>query len=719
MVGAATAGHHETPAPAPRATRTRAKGDDATPQDSFLRLHSVERNGAQKEITPHDHNQGEHAAPEAVAKQPPSTIGRTRNVSSDLGVITSSLRFNKAGTGTLLRSAPVRRGLRQRVSGDSVSPADEGPGVSSMDVDQSAISGVGARSNPVASREPSAEPISVHDFAPQARLSQPARRPQRYRSRSQLRDTSRPASRQDAPESGQSSFVEPAKDASGVEHLSTQARRLSISRDAPKQQSESKGLLSLSRINRGHYRYASAEVETSENQENLPPPTFKRNRDQVISYLGRPPISKGGENPKQQAEAETPLQHQQPDRKVLGTMSNNTPHRLAPAPPPKMSVLETATATAGASVTKSRKKRSHMVVNGKILTQMGRLGRGGSSDVFLVMAENFKTFALKRVKLDDIDPSTLRGYKGEIHLLERLKNVERVVSLYDWEMNNSKNELLVLMEKGETDLNRLLTTHLGGQDDKFDNCFTRHYWREMLECVKAVHEHDIVHSDLKPANFLLVSGRLKLIDFGIANAIDTDNTVNVHRDTHVGTPNYMSPESITDTNSTSRRPGVPGKDENGQPLAKDIKIGKASDVWSLGCILYQMTYGRPPFAHIANHISRILAITNPAHVIEFPDAGIGGAPIPPFLQFTLRKCLNRDPDKRPTVAELLEDSDRFLHPDDRPGTVLMTEELMTQLIQRIVARCKDTERGWPTDEELSVYPRTFIAKIRDMQRASG
>ncbi len=42
-------------------------------------------------------------------------------------------------------------------------------------------------------------------------------------------------------------------------------------------------------------------------------------------------------------------------------------------------------------------------------------------------------------------------------------------------------------------------------------------------------------------------GRLKLIDFGIANAIQTDETVNVHRETQVGTPNYMSPESLMDS----------------------------------------------------------------------------------------------------------------------------------------------------------------------------
>lgn len=45
------------------------------------------------------------------------------------------------------------------------------------------------------------------------------------------------------------------------------------------------------------------------------------------------------------------------------------------------------------------------------------------------------------------------------------------------------------------------------------------FWRQMLEAVQVIHEARIIHSDLKPANFLLVEGRIKLIDFGIANAL--------------------------------------------------------------------------------------------------------------------------------------------------------------------------------------------------------
>lgn len=57
----------------------------------------------------------------------------------------------------------------------------------------------------------------------------------------------------------------------------------------------------------------------------------------------------------------------------------------------------------------------------------------------------------------------------------------------------------------------------------------------MLQAVHVIHEEKIVHSDLKPANFVLVRGQLKLIDFGIANAIANDTT-NIQRDHQVCAP---------------------------------------------------------------------------------------------------------------------------------------------------------------------------------------
>jgi serine/threonine-protein kinase TTK/MPS1 len=105
-----------------------------------------------------------------------------------------------------------------------------------------------------------------------------------------------------------------------------------------------------------------------------------------------------------------------------------------------------------------------------------------------------------------------------------------------------------LMEFGEVDLDTILKHRIHSEHPKFDAGFTQFYWREMLECVAAVHRHDVVHSDLKPANFLLVKGSLKLIDFGIANVIQ-DDTINVHREHQVGTLSFMAPEALTYANA--------------------------------------------------------------------------------------------------------------------------------------------------------------------------
>jgi serine/threonine-protein kinase TTK/MPS1 len=232
----------------------------------------------------------------------------------------------------------------------------------------------------------------------------------------------------------------------------------------------------------------------------------------------------------------------------------------------------------------------------------------------------------------------------------------------------------------------------------------------MLECVNSVHDHDIVHSDLKPANFVLVQGRLKLIDFGIANAIETDHTVNVHRDSHIGTPNYMSPESLEDSAG-----GAKGQLSNGQGI-KDMKLGKSSDVWSLGCILYQMVYGKPPFAHIANQMARVLAIVNRSYDISFPDHGVGGTRVPPGLKSTLRKCLDRDAGKRPTIPMLLEDHDPFIFPDGGED-LRISQELLAQVIQRVADRFRDARKEAPTEEEIKGYPASFYEKIRQLMES--
>ncbi|KAH8675435.1 kinase-like domain-containing protein [Xylariales sp. PMI_506] len=450
-----------------------------------------------------------------------------------------------------------------------------------------------------------------------------------------------------------------------------------------------------------HYRIPPPRPEmlARHDQENEIPSTLKRNKalgSSIIEHdLGKLP-------------AVGVLRQASPERKPLAVVSQNEPRRTAPAPPPKMSILETATSTAGAATTQqAAKKRNYLKVNGKYYTRLDSLGRGGSAKVYRVAADNGKMFALKRVTLENTDEVTIRGYKGEIDLLKKLNGLERVINLYDFEMNEEKQVLSLLMEMGELDLNTLLRLRLSPENARFDPVFVRYYWQEMLECLAAVHAYDVVHSDLKPHNFVLVQGRLKLIDFGIANAIQTDETVNVHREAQVGTPSYMSPESLLDSNTT----GPDGRRiHTNHSRPKLVKIGKPSDIWGLGCILFQMVYGTTPFGHIQNQMARCHAIIDWDYAITYKERGIGDVPVPPSLIRTMKRCLNRDQHLRPTCAELLSMGDPFLYPVEVPkGQLPISEELLGRIIHSVVARCRER---MPTEGEvLSAWPSAYWGSI--------
>lgn len=266
------------------------------------------------------------------------------------------------------------------------------------------------------------------------------------------------------------------------------------------------------------------------------------------------------------------------------------------------------------------------------------------------------------------------------------------------------------MELGELDFNSFLRNRQSGAEvPSFDIAFVRYYWKEMLECVQAihaqaVHAQAVVHSDLKTANFVLVKGRLKLIDFGIANAIQTDMTSNVHRETMAGTINYMSPESLMDSNQyalMSIHSGHVYIPASGAP--KVVKVGKPSDVWSLGCILYQLVYGMPPFGTIAEPRLRIHAIVDWSHRIDIPATAEDGSRVSVALIQTMRRCLSRDQKDRPACETLLSEGNDFLYPKEynpalsaaRDGRILpMTEDLLGRVIQSVILRCKEgTPRG--------------------------
>ncbi|KAH8063255.1 hypothetical protein JL722_2418 [Aureococcus anophagefferens] len=176
-------------------------------------------------------------------------------------------------------------------------------------------------------------------------------------------------------------------------------------------------------------------------------------------------------------------------------------------------------------------ERNTLKVEGQCYAKLALVGRGGSSKVFRVLGADGRVLALKRIKLrgSEVDHS-FAGYANEVALLQRLRGKENIVTLYAADVDRAAGSIHMVMEAGDADL------------------------ATMLEAVHTIHEERIVHGDLKPANFLFVQGRLKLIDFGIARAIKNDTT-NIYRDTQIGTLNYMSPEAIRDSGAGPRGAG--------------------------------------------------------------------------------------------------------------------------------------------------------------------
>lgn len=186
------------------------------------------------------------------------------------------------------------------------------------------------------------------------------------------------------------------------------------------------------------------ELPSARDQENEPGSAAFRRSKSGMDVLRQSEIKDIPKRPASpDAQAVRPVS---PERQPLAALARNTPRRPAPPPPPKMSVLQAATSTAGAATTSqgAKQRRNVLRVNGKTYTRLDCLGRGGSAKVYRVTAENGTMFALKRVSLEQADPMTIKGYRGEIDLLSKLTTVERVINLYDWEMNDEKKMLTLV-----------------------------------------------------------------------------------------------------------------------------------------------------------------------------------------------------------------------------------------------------------------------------------
>jgi serine/threonine-protein kinase len=160
--------------------------------------------------------------------------------------------------------------------------------------------------------------------------------------------------------------------------------------------------------------------------------------------------------------------------------------------------------------------------------------------------------------------------------------------------------------------------------------------RGMAEALEAAHAKGIVHRDLKPENIFVQSqppDSVKLVDFGIAKLAGDFRAGQVHQTrtgAMMGTPLYMSPEQCRDS----------------------ANIDSRTDLYSLGCVLFEMLTGHPPFTHAT------LGDLVVAHMTEAPpDARAVNPSVPPALAALTAELLRKNPAERPpgmrAVAERL------------------------------------------------------------------
>ncbi len=161
--------------------------------------------------------------------------------------------------------------------------------------------------------------------------------------------------------------------------------------------------------------------------------------------------------------------------------------------------------------------------------------------------------------------------------------------------------------------------------------------RQAASALSEAHEHGIVHRDVKPRNFVVVQAGgqrdfLKVLDFGLA--IGSDDLALTADGICAGSPSFVSPEVISGTPADAR-----------------------SDIYGLGCVLYTLLTGQPPFIGVT---AREVLL---AHLHQVPAAPSRLSPhrVPPELDLLVLRCLAKVPAHRPqSAADLFDDLVYFL-----------------------------------------------------------
>ncbi|GAA6000065.1 hypothetical protein JCM5350_006128, partial [Sporobolomyces pararoseus] len=239
-----------------------------------------------------------------------------------------------------------------------------------------------------------------------------------------------------------------------------------------------------------------------------------------------------------------------------------------------------------------------------------------------------RVLARKELNYGRMDERDLKQLTEEVNILEQLGSNDNIVRYYERFVDKPNNMLYILMEYCEGgDLAGVI------QRCRKTGCLLPEdvVWAYLTQITLALHDcHSemdlngkrkpvILHRDIKPENvFLDKDNNLKLGDFGLSKAMQQAAMTQ----TYVGTPYYMSPELI-----------------NGQPY--DVK----SDIWALGCLIYELCAGHPPF-HEARTQPELAVMIREGKIPDLPK------PYTAHLGQVVRAMLKQNPKHRPNTSQI-------------------------------------------------------------------
>ena len=252
---------------------------------------------------------------------------------------------------------------------------------------------------------------------------------------------------------------------------------------------------------------------------------------------------------------------------------------------------------------------------------MGRLiGKGAFGSVSLVTRKkDDKVYAMKRVNIGKLNNKEKESSLNEIRILASLSH-PNIIGYKEAFFDQSTNTLNIVMEfADEGDLEKKIKNNLKKRLNFEENTI----WKwiiQLLQGIKYLHDNRIMHRDLKCANiFLMKNGLLKLGDLNVSKFAKLGMA-----NTQTGTPYYCSPE-----------------------IWKEKSYDYKSDIWSLGCIIYEICSLRPPFRGTSLKGLRNNVLNG--HYLPIPSIYSND------LSILISKMLVIDPSKRASAKDLLKD----------------------------------------------------------------